>query len=384
MGVDLVAAGPEFEGPVRLDVVFHDGFRWLATGGLVTPEGTSGEIGFPVFNWECPWFPDYCEGVIWQSLDGSTWERAVALGLGAYVWDLAKDESVTVAVGSATARDGTGTPAAWVALDGDDWIRVEGSGPAGKGPIEAVASDGARFVAVGSTCSGQACRDIVFDGTPTVWMSDDGLSWEQTAVFNETTGVIYDVIYTGQQWVAVGNTGNPVAATAWASTDGHSWTQAAMPARANPAYNWKLDEGVTSPSEECLTEAYELAVSSEGRLVASGVCIPEGVSWVHSTVWYSDDGLEWIQVPDPEAAFAEPGGISGAVHTGSGFLLAGYQLYEPAADERPKVWASPDGIAWSPLATEINGGFGAIAFGDGTILAVGTGPESALITKITR
>lgn len=352
--IGLLDSGAAFGPADSLDVVYHDGSRWLAAGWKATAEAIEEEGAHPRACW---YFPDLCEGAIWQSVDGVTWAEPVLLGRGVDVVAFAGSEAGTIALGTAPGDDGLPRPAVWTPSGGDGWSRVEATAPNGTGMIRDGTSNGDQFVAVGVSCRGQDClSDVEFTGSPAVWVSEDGQTWEQAEVFG-ISGVINRVLHTGEYWVAAGDTGNPLTATAWTSTDGRSWTDTAMPAVPNPEYDYLLEEGASEDFEECNTGVRALGADFDGRVVASGICVTWFTYMEHSTAWYSDDGLDWAQIADTETAFGEPGGVRDVIYTGTEFLLIGY-VGDPGI---PTVWTSLNGKIWASQSLDIDGYLPAIA-----------------------
>jgi hypothetical protein len=153
-----------------------------------------------------------------------------------------------------------------------------------------------------------------------------------------------------------------------------------MPAVPNPEYNYLLEEGASEDFEECPTGVRSLAADSDGRLVVSGICVPWFAYMEHSTAWYSDDGLDWVQIADTDTAFGEPGGVRDVIYTGTEFLLIGY-VGDPGI---PTVWTSLDGKIWASQPLDIDGYLSSIAIAEGTILAVGNTSNGALIARLNR
>jgi hypothetical protein len=171
--------------------------RLVAVGSVLDPSGST-------------------RAAAWWSTDGRAW---TATSPDASFAD-ARMNGVTVggpgfvAVGSA---DDGGSAAVWTSTDGERWTRVpDGTGFGGGGLRIAIASVAAGphdLVAVGS-------RDDAGNGSPTVWVSSDGITWRR--VPDDPSfggGEMAAVAVGGASFVAVGTLGLPdnALAAAWIS-----------------------------------------------------------------------------------------------------------------------------------------------------------------------
>ncbi|MDL4819203.1 sialidase family protein [Actinomadura opuntiae] len=156
--------------------------------------------------------------------------------------------------------------------------------------IRSLAAGPGRAVAVGSTNGGAA-----------IWSSPDGRTW-QRGRFPAAAGVLSDVAFGKQGWLAVGRASGPRStALAMTSQDGTVWQRAPMPA-APPA------------------------------AVASG---PAGyVAVGGGAAWRSTDLRTWKRA-------TVNGNLTDVVATATGYAAVG------GRDGKPAVWTSPDGAAWT-------------------------------------
>jgi hypothetical protein len=152
----------------------------------------------------------------WWSTDGRSWTAAPVDTSFAH----ARMNGVTVggpgfvAVGSA---DDGGSAVVWTSIDGERWTRArDGTGFVGGGlriSMASVAAGPGGLVAVGS-------RDDASNGSPTVWVSPDGIAWRR--VPDDPSfggGEMAAVAVSGASFVAVGTLGLPdnAIAGAWIS-----------------------------------------------------------------------------------------------------------------------------------------------------------------------
>ena len=180
-GVDFRASTPKIRG------LASDGTRLVAVGYVLTEiffgEGSSGAY--------LPNGTRLPEGMILHSTNGNVWAASDS-GTEAKLSGVASDGRRFVAVGSDGTIVHSTDGAAWTASDSGTDAFLSG-----------VASDGRRFVAVGS------------DGT--IVHSTDGVAW--TASDSGTDAFLSGVASDGTRFVAVGSNGTIVH-----STDGAAWT----------------------------------------------------------------------------------------------------------------------------------------------------------------
>ena len=227
----------------------------------------------------------------------------------------------------------------------------------GARPVEvaALAAGGATEVAVGSASRGCA-----------LWVSvDGGSSWRRAALPSAaarqaTAGQLAGVAHGPSGWLAVGGAAaGPAAALRPAvigSADGRTWTVAGTGA----------------------------AFAGPGRIVTAGVSAGPGGYVIVGTesagsrtvaaAWYAPGLTGWRRAAD-----AGPGALDGpgnramnaVTATGRGFVAVG------VAGDRPAVWRSSDGRAWT-LATlalppgAASAAFDYVAANGGVVAAVGT------------
>lgn len=179
----------------------------------------------------------------------------------------------------------------------------------------------------------------------------DGATWTRVedpdgvfGVEGEGTVHLSDVVAGGPGYVAVGGVGEGrygeggTVAAVWTSADGAAWERVPH------------DDAVFGmPGTGAFTAAS--AVTTVGQeLVAVGV-EAHGEALV-ALAWLSEDGRDWtrVEVDDPRRRDATDLALHAIHATDDGLVAVGIERGGPAGDEeRPAVWRSPDGTAWSPV-----------------------------------
>ena len=231
-----------------------------------------------------------------------------------------------VAVGELNGSDG-GVGAVWYSSDGSRWQRVphddELFGSTADIPntmIVDVAAGDAGFLAVGVHFSAE--RQQI------VWASPDGVTWTRT----EVPGFISSAVAaTDTGWTVVG--GGGLQGAVWNSTDGLEWEAA--------------------PSEPFLSDTHNISlqdVAFDGELLVTvGGTNATAVREERAAIWISDDGIEWTEVIDEQAAFDQPsvGGAVSVVSGPRGFVAMGRERLEEGGNPTlTVVWFSSDGKVW--------------------------------------
>jgi hypothetical protein len=133
---------------------------------------------------------------------------------------------------------------------------------------------------------------------------------------------------------------------------------------------WASPDGVAwmSSSLKGATALHSIAGGPQG-FVALG-----SGNFAGDRLWHSTDGLLWALVKLPKGA---QGNLNDVIATADGFVVGG-GLSERGNVQRPAVWTSPDGRAWT--ATRISDLYGWIeglaTTADGGLQALGLGSES--------
>jgi hypothetical protein len=152
-------------------------------------------------------------GRVLTSLDGVTWVEQPfdreRMGFAA----LAASDTLLMAIGSEEGAMTESRPVVLTSADGRSWSRAEP--PAAKGDLADVAWDAGsgRFIVVG--------RDA--DERATAWSSEDGTSWEATAL--ASNGFAHAIGAGGAMTTAIGHVGDDDSSEvfAWTSLDGLTW-----------------------------------------------------------------------------------------------------------------------------------------------------------------
>ena len=188
--------GPQFDGGSVTGITAGPS-ELVAVGYILEPSGST-------------------QAAAWWSTDGRTWIEAP----GGSAFADARINAVVVggpgyvAVGSA---DDIGSAAVWTSTDGRTWKRApSGGGFSGGGlrvSMASVAAMSGALVAVGS-------RDDAGNGSPTVWVSPDGVAWRRVADDPSFGGGdMSSIAAAGTAFIAVGALGLPdnALAAGWVS-----------------------------------------------------------------------------------------------------------------------------------------------------------------------
>jgi hypothetical protein len=231
--------------------------------------------------------------------------------------------------------------AVWVSADGITWERVADPGSVFSGPANGsapeVGDQGMEAVAVGKgliVAVGSAHEDAA------VWISTDGYDWQRIphdeAVFGGMSGQwMHDVIFTGDRFIAVGtdlacpeciDRFAPQAAV-WTSEDGITWSRV-------PDDPEVFGVG---PDGFAMLTMWSVTATDTGYVAA-------GMSDSRMPLWFSEDGIEWTRVQDPDAPFARP--------TPMIYWNESQLFHEPVK----ALAATPDGViaaSWDRDSTEV-------------------------------
>jgi hypothetical protein len=172
---------------------------------------TEGGAGFIGAGWKYGGTTPF-DSFISTSADGITWVRTEPAAMrNSEVVGMAAIGDRLVAVGSAFAEDGSLVAAAWYSDDqGGTWTAGDTGGEVGT--LYDVAPLGQGLVAVGGS------------GTPTAWLTDDGITWQPYPMGEAATAFTVSAMEAGGV-VAVGNAGPQDTGPehAWSSLDGITW-----------------------------------------------------------------------------------------------------------------------------------------------------------------
>ena len=213
---------------------------------------------------------------------------------------------------------------------------------------------------------------------------DGGKTWDWHMA---TTGYIYDVAYTGTQYVAVG--GNTAAtAHSYTSTDLINWTTSAA-------------AGPTTPFKSVTYNGSSMYVASvnNGNTAGGLYSSPDGLTWTSRqstrpipivkwlgsqfiavsyfstvTTGYiltSTDGINWAQV------YA----LSGAIMVDVAY--SGTTYVAVAGGTVNKIFTSSDGTTWTPRMTSAIPALTNVSYGNGVFMATGATPYYSIDDGVT-
>jgi len=158
-------------------------------------------------------------------------------------------------------------------------------------------------------------------GTPWVWWSADGLSWQRDssdAGWNERYGMTI-TYFKGRLWAMGGTqvTNDAFRNEVWSSGDGHSWERILTRAPWTP-------------------RRWHAAVVFRDELWVLGGSDGED----RNDVWSTADGRTWVE--RRPAPWAPRGGHAALVHAGRLWILGGGGWDRALRD----VWSTADGLEW--------------------------------------
>lgn len=330
----LAADGPA---EITADQVAYGAAGFLATGARW--EGTEGG-------------PRVAERYLWHSPDGRKWRDVpFPAGFGQPWLEMlttAANGDYVMYIDRPLPDEVGGELVALRSSDGLAWSEVE-TGLPDDLLVQAIELGPAGYLLVGGQTSGT---------NPTLWLSDDAVSWEMVHEFDQTEEYVQlDDADGGEEgYVVLGRRiegdGGPYRRFSFASSDGRSWI-----ARDEP---FGLDD-----------QGWVFSANVQGL----------GPNWIATlghphgspmTVWFSADGIDWT----PRGELGAPPGVGAGVmeRTGLGLLFSSQGGPPFDGSPGPGIWSSDDGSTWS--RTEVGEGawIGDIAESPGNVVIVGTIP----------
>lgn len=292
---------------------------------------------------------------LWISRDGVSWTRPSSSS-GVYdLYDVCFDKNIDSGKWVAVGEYRTGTAMTVVTAEytvssfagPNTWTLRTCNAPSGTPSLEAIASDGTTFVAVGTSDG---------SGYAVIMTSTSVATWTDRGSAAAITGIFWDICYGNGLFVAVGeNAGAPIIAT---SPNGTTWTSRTPATGITEQINGVCWNGTvfvavgengeiqTSPDGINWTERrdnthpyedfYKVVSNDDGLLIAT--ILPGNSGWFKYSY---DNGLTWYDftgVQSNQAGGAGDGEIAGYNITfGHGrFIIVGNSLGNTSAD----IWAS--------------------------------------------
>jgi hypothetical protein len=307
------------------------------------------------------------DAVVWQSTDGTSWERvdAGSAFTTATIRQVISWNGSALAVGKEpfdALPDGEGDPDPLVWLDGPQgWQRLDphvafpalqvGDRHTG---ISGVLPGGEHLVAVG--------HRLFDDVDPIFWASADGLTWvaaDQVAAGGDGDQVPLDVCRAGSSPVAVGyeQVGSSSASAAWVSVAGA----------------WRRSDGLAAAGGH--RESLAACASTEAGVVAVGSRrLDDGTT--QAVVRSTTDGLTWSEITSRSLLGAEVS-MTDVAADGDTLLATGY---DGAGGGSPAMWRSDDGgRAWRRVRLNTPalrgtepGSISGVHLADGRVVVVGS------------
>jgi len=211
------------------------------------------------------------EAAIMTSEDGESWRRVLDASATA-LWAVTAFDSTLVAGGGSWTGSGEVAAAVWVSDDGEEWSRIVL--PAGEGSqVVSLAKNAAGLLAVADTG--------VF------WSSADGRRWESWPTAGLDPMSIQGVA--GTDWLlAVGWNWDGTPGM-WRSDDGHTWEAVPAPEDWSPFGAAPLGDDVLALGQRTKCLASMSVIASDGSVNELTADDP---------LWSSDECIEGIPVPD--------------------------------------------------------------------------------------
>lgn len=255
-----------------------------------------------------------------------------------------------------------------------DWRLVPGTetafepllipAPAGSTTVTAVVDSSHGLLAVGYETHERQPDDLGNYFVPAVWQSNDGERWrrlEHAASFGEfaDNGRMQDVAEYDGQVVAIGEA-DQGSPQAWSTDNLTDWSRVGLSRPSGYDDNWYTATDTVAAGPQGFVTG--------GTTYTNHKDDESGES--RATMWYSDDGMDWSPV------YVEPDGgqdsqVSDMIAVDDGFVAVG------TAHEGPAIWTSSDGQSWQrdDVTAGIDGlrfsGLTSIVQQDGEIAAIG-------------
>ena len=275
--------------------------------------------------------------------------------------------STVVAAGATGVGRAHSAAAVWTKVGARNWQKVclgDCTAPAGRAEIWGVlALPSGGFVAVG-----QGSATSPTDFQPTVWTSDNGLSWQSKVLSVGEPGAVLWVARTAEgPLVAVGKTGldQQTTAAVWTSDNGSAWRAVQAPALAGA----ERLHGVAALGNTLLAVGFKKAKTAT----------PDCGRRRQTALFRSTDGGRTWQARRSSALANAEQWFDVVPYRGE-FVALGYEFAGCSRDSVAAAWTSPTGIRW----TKQHGSFGVAGsvFGRGAVIgpvfyAAGDGPSSS-------
>jgi hypothetical protein len=356
-GTQLMAVGTAYsdaENSVGVVLYSADGVTWtrrdISASSSIETIAWSGQL------FVATGYDSARAALVFTSADGVTWTRR-SLSHNLEIYDTTWGNGLFVAVGYSSDNDQLSI---LTSVNGVTWTPRESGGT-----VYGVTWSHNQFVATG------------YDRILT---SPDGITWTHVNVNVHNT--LSSIVWTGQQWVAVG-----VGGTLLTSANRTDWT------RRDPAIVKGGLQGITSNGQQFV------AVGYNGTLVTSRT----GLSWtprdtgnlngLFDVAWNgrlfvvvgygqnvltSADGVTWT----PRSLGDHDYYLEGVAWSGSQFAAVGYEYVNGSDSPVGVVVTSPDGITWTRRAVNVTADLKGIAWGGSQFAVVGYGGDYPAYTSV--
>ena len=253
----------------------------------------------------------------------------------------------------------------WRSTDGADWTLATEAAPwSGRMGHTSVVFDGRMWVLGGFNLDGSNSE---------VWSSSDGITWASVTLEAPWSGRSghTSVVHDGKIWVLGGGAGTSKS-DVWSSSDGIAWVSATLEAPWSP-------------------RSRHSSVVHDGRIWVLGggdtpdPSIPDGMVFFQD-VWHSADGVTWASAT-MVAPWPTRANHTSVVYGQKMCLLGGDRIVFGPAVWYNDVWYSSDGVNWMETEDHADwsarGGHTSVVY-DGRIWVLGGEGETAWATSVWR
>jgi hypothetical protein len=230
------------------------------------------------------------------------------------------------------------------------------------------------FVGVGGAVTAEDLEDPTRALPMSAYLSEAGLTWEQTFTFGETTGPVFGLAGSADRYAVAGSWVDGPAV--YLSADGAAWFRVELPAPPGSGFELEpaaiADDGSTvvvfgytpdptSPlgwtvDRTGRADPIDVGVfETEGRVTAAAagpggfvaaLRAESAAASSQSGIWRSADGADWQPVL---AGFPEDTVVTGLIGGRDGYVAL---VGEDGQQEDFTVWSSADGIDWLQRADD--------------------------------
>jgi len=272
---------------------------------------------------------------VWYSSDGATWAQAnVSEDFPSRVGHTSVVYDNKMWVIGGWSGHGVYRNDVWYSTNGIVWIQATASAafPVRHGHTSVVYKD--KMWVIGGYSYSESNSTYLND----VWYSSDGITWTQataSAGFS-TRNCHTSIVNDDKIWVIGGySSSGTYLNDVWYSSDGVNWTQAT----ATAAF-----------SKRC---AHTSIVYNNKMWVIGGYYYSYGYDICNNDVWYSTDGITWIQTTD-STDFIRRCYHTNVVYNNKMWIIGGRSSSGSFDTYMNDVWYSSDSIIWTKTISPVS------------------------------